>query len=394
MIFALYSGVSMACWPILPSWSGDLPYTTADLEKELNSDSYMLQVELSDVASLLVRQTPFSALRKAVPGQKRIIYSRSTDEGASTTSAQGLVVEAISGRAKLSVEDYMDIAAREKPDILVAMAHEVPHGSKSKRVKQSEECTKLWQSKRELYGRKADAWSPPQEFKVILTSQDEDDTISRAVAYVESHGEEGGISMGNVALPGGSDRDGSIGLLRKVRQAVGPTLAIFMPRMNTLELILGAIEAGATYISTQVSVTMTKNGVAALWVPLLEDGETESSSSSSGGAEVINSAAQRELDEWHARRAGTASAPLYLNVNDGIQRDNTQPLCPGCKCHACRRHTRAYVHHLSMANELLGCLLLYTHNQWQVVQLFAEARRRLAQGENITSWLQTFRDRM
>ncbi len=35
------------------------------------------------------------------------------------------------------------------------------------------------------------------------------------------------------------------------------------------------------------------------------------------------------------------------------RRLDKRPLLPGCKCHACARHTRAYVHHLLQANEML-----------------------------------------
>lgn len=38
------------------------------------------------------------------------------------------------------------------------------------------------------------------------------------------------------------------------------------------------------------------------------------------------------------------------------------PLLPGCGCFACARHSRAYVHHLLNAHEMLGEVLLEAHN--------------------------------
>jgi queuine tRNA-ribosyltransferase len=43
---------------------------------------------------------------------------------------------------------------------------------------------------------------------------------------------------------------------------------------------------------------------------------------------------------------------------------------------SCGSHSRAYVHHLLRAKELLGEVLMYTHNQWQMHRLFQEIRRR------------------
>jgi queuine tRNA-ribosyltransferase len=35
---------------------------------------------------------------------------------------------------------------------------------------------------------------------------------------------------------------------------------------------------------------------------------------------------------------------------------------PGCPCPACARHSRAYLHHLFRAEEMLGPMLLTWHN--------------------------------
>lgn len=53
---------------------------------------------------------------------------------------------------------------------------------------------------------------------------------------------------------------------------------------------------------------------------------------------------------------------------------------PGCQCHACKHHTRAYIHHLLIAKEMLAEVLLYHHNQHQVMELFREARERISDG--------------
>lgn len=42
--------------------------------------------------------------------------------------------------------------------------------------------------------------------------------------------------------------------------------------------------------------------------------------------------------------------------------DDFGPVLEGCTCYCCQRHTRAYVHHLLVTNELLAGVLLMMHN--------------------------------
>jgi queuine tRNA-ribosyltransferase len=42
--------------------------------------------------------------------------------------------------------------------------------------------------------------------------------------------------------------------------------------------------------------------------------------------------------------------------------DDAGPVDPECGCTACTRHSRAYLHHLFRAKEILGPMLLTQHN--------------------------------
>jgi queuine tRNA-ribosyltransferase subunit QTRTD1 len=55
---------------------------------------------------------------------------------------------------------------------------------------------------------------------------------------------------------------------------------------------------------------------------------------------------------------GQAKSPLKINLRDlAFARDAT-PIMTNCKCLACRSHTRAYIHHLLNAHEMLAEVLL------------------------------------
>jgi queuine tRNA-ribosyltransferase len=76
-----------------------------------------------------------------------------------------------------------------------------------------------------------------------------------------------------------------------------------------------------------------------------------------------------------------------LNVRSKSIRDDAKPLDEACRCHACSNFSRAYIYHLFKAHELLGEVLLYSHNQWQLFELFRIARAAISQG-HFDSWME------
>ena len=86
----------------------------------------------------------------------------------------------------------------------------------------------------------------------------------------------------------------------------------------------------------------------------------------------------------HARH-GMAIAPrpdagYRINVRNADMAEDERPLVEGCGCPACARHTRAYVHYLSRAEELTGVRLLAQHNLSYTEAIVAGAREAIAAG--------------
>ena len=73
--------------------------------------------------------------------------------------------------------------------------------------------------------------------------------------------------------------------------------------------------------------------------------------------------------------AFTADGPLRLR-NARHERD-PGPLESGCPCCTCRHFSRAYLHHLFLAKEMLGPTLLSLHNVAFYCRLLAEVRRAI-----------------
>jgi queuine tRNA-ribosyltransferase len=77
-------------------------------------------------------------------------------------------------------------------------------------------------------------------------------------------------------------------------------------------------------------------------------------------------------------QAWTAGGPL--NLRNQRHADDPAPLEPGCACPACREFSRAYLHHLTRAGEILGAMLLTWHNLHYYQRLMAEARAAIEAG--------------
>ena len=60
-------------------------------------------------------------------------------------------------------------------------------------------------------------------------------------------------------------------------------------------------------------------------------------------------------------------------------KDDPEPLEPGCACHTCRHFSRAYLHHLHRAGEILGATLNTIHNLHYYASLMNEMRTAIEQ---------------
>jgi len=72
--------------------------------------------------------------------------------------------------------------------------------------------------------------------------------------------------------------------------------------------------------------------------------------------------------------SNTTPKPLGVDMWDPTHATDLSPLSPGCSCDACASHHRAYIQHLLAAKEMLGWVLLQTHNHAVMDRFFAGVR--------------------
>ena len=69
-----------------------------------------------------------------------------------------------------------------------------------------------------------------------------------------------------------------------------------------------------------------------------------------------------------------------VRIRNARHRGDVQPLDPDCACYTCRNFTRAYLHHLQKANEILGARLNTLHNLHYYQELMRALRSAIERG--------------
>ena len=81
-----------------------------------------------------------------------------------------------------------------------------------------------------------------------------------------------------------------------------------------------------------------------------------------------------------ARNAALYTRDGRFNVVTAANRRAFRPIEDDCDCSTCAHHTRAYLHHLFKAKEMLASTLATIHNERFTVRLVDDIRTAIEQG--------------
>jgi queuine tRNA-ribosyltransferase len=80
-------------------------------------------------------------------------------------------------------------------------------------------------------------------------------------------------------------------------------------------------------------------------------------------------------------RTGQAFTRLgVVNLKNARHQDDPRPLDEACTCPACRSYSRAYLHHVFRAGEIISSMLLTWHNLHYYQELMEDMRKAVAEG--------------
>ncbi|GFR45626.1 hypothetical protein Agub_g7033 [Astrephomene gubernaculifera] len=155
------------------------------------------------------------------------------------------------------------------------------------------------------------------------------------------------------------------------------------------EEVLQAVAAGVDLLDCSFVAQVTAAGYA-LTFPLRPppdwQPQTSADASAVEAAAAVESSSGPLTLTSAAQPATTASSPdgsdeTKINLWSTSYRLDTAPLLPGCGCSACRQHTRAYLHHLLQAHEMLADVLLEAHNTSHMQAFVQAIREAIAEGQ-------------
>lgn len=81
-----------------------------------------------------------------------------------------------------------------------------------------------------------------------------------------------------------------------------------------------------------------------------------------------------------ARNGAVYTPDGRINVNTAAHRRAFAPIDPDCDCYTCAHYTRAYLHHLFKAKEMLSSTLATIHNERFIVRLVDRIRESILDG--------------
>lgn len=86
-------------------------------------------------------------------------------------------------------------------------------------------------------------------------------------------------------------------------------------------------------------------------------------------------------------QAFTRNGPI--NIRNSQFKEDSQPIDPQCGCRSCIKYSRAYVHHLVKAREILGVMILTNHNVTFYQDIISDLREAIIVGKS-ESWRSSF----
>ncbi|WP_374582284.1 tRNA guanosine(34) transglycosylase Tgt [Pseudoduganella sp.] len=78
-----------------------------------------------------------------------------------------------------------------------------------------------------------------------------------------------------------------------------------------------------------------------------------------------------------------------IKIKNARYKDDKEPLDPTCSCYTCRNFSRAYLHHLHRAQEILGARLNTIHNLHYYLDIMQQMRDAL-DADRFPDWVQQF----
>ena len=232
-------------------------------------------------------------------------------------------------RLLLTPEESMRVQRVLDSDIAMILDDCTPHPASAAQAAKSMRLSLRWARR----SKEAFAGSPNALFGIVQGSVYED-LREESLAGLEAVGFDG-YAIGGLAV--GEPKAARERILAHTAPRLPSDRPRYLMGMGTPEDLLEAVQAGIDMFDCVLPTRNARNG-------------------------------------WLYTRSGD------VKIRNARWRDDAQPLDARCACYACRNFSRAYLHHLQKANEILGARLNTLHNLHYYQELMRELRAAIEGG--------------
>jgi queuine tRNA-ribosyltransferase len=226
-------------------------------------------------------------------------------------------------RLLLTPEESMRVQRVLDSDIAMVLDDCTPHPATAKQAEKSMRLSLRWARR----SKDAFGGSPNALFGIVQGSVYED-LRAESLAGLEGIGFDG-YALGGLAV--GEPREARERILAHTAPRLPADRPRYLMGMGTPEDLIAAVLAGVDMFDCVLPTRNARNG-------------------------------------WLYTRFGD------VKIRNARWRDDPQPLDAQCACYACRNFSRAYLHHLQKANEILGARLNTLHNLHYYQELMRDLR--------------------
>ena len=287
------------------------------------------------------------------------------------------------GHQKLTPNLYHDVVKAMEAQLVIGMYDEASEEN-AKRNAKSVERTKLWleewnniSAKEKKNDEKkitsCKLWAP------IVGGADLTQRLECIENAAANQGSVGGMAL--IGIHHIADRQARIELIQSCTKSIPKSMPCAVLVANSVDQILDAAQNGVQFIGTSLPALMARSRRALVldvhgWRDEKEDEEDG------------KGRAKKRPRTDGATTASTGAADLIRNdgcicLEDKKFARDTASFVRGCSCLACAEHSRAYVHHLINAKELLAEILLFVHNLHHLLFLLQEINDATARGRQM-----------
>ncbi|MGH8764973.1 MAG: tRNA guanosine(34) transglycosylase Tgt [Burkholderiales bacterium] len=223
----------------------------------------------------------------------------------------------------LTPEESMRIQRALNSDVVMAFDECTPYPATEEQARQSMELSMRWAER----SKRAHEGNSNALFGIVQGSTYEHlrESSLKQLEQIDFDGYAlGGLAVGEPA----EDRSR---ILRQLTPQLPEDRPRYLMGMGTPEDLIEAVQAGVDMFDCVLPTRNARNG-------------------------------------WLFTRSGD------IKIRNARWRDDVQPLDPACACYTCRNFSRAYLHHLQRANEILGAQLNTLHNLHYYLELMRELR--------------------